>query len=78
MEINRLRDLPGIKEIEELCQVPSYFDDRNIWDTLEKIDATSISLFSLSYFGTGYDNFEWDAYEEKPTREQWDLTCQTR
>lgn len=71
-EIKRLRDLPGVAGIEELCRVPSYFDERNIWETLERIDAVSVGLFSLSYWCTGYDCFEWDPDEDRPTREQWD------
>lgn len=73
VEMKRLRDLPGIMEIEALCQVPSYFDDRNIRETMERIDAVSIALFSLSHFATGYDCFDWDADGETPTREQWEL-----
>jgi hypothetical protein len=72
LEIKRLRDLPGVSEIEALCQVPSYFDERNIRETMERIDAVSIGLFSLSYFDTDYDCFDWDDDEDPPSEERWD------
>jgi len=72
LEIKRLRDLPGVSEIEALCQVPSYFDERNIRETMERIDAVSIGLFSLSYFDTDYDCFYWDDDEDPPSEERWD------
>lgn len=71
-ETKCLRDLPGIMEIEALCKSPSYFDDFNIRDTMWKIDQVSIALFSLSYYDTAYDEFEWAEDEEAPTREQWE------
>lgn len=68
----RLRELPGIADIELKCKSRSYFDERNIATTLEQINSVSISLFSLSYWGTAYEDFDWSEDENPPTEDQWD------
>ena len=72
VDIIRLRDLPGIMEIEALCHVPKHFDYYNIGDTMERIDVVSVSLFSVSYDATDYDGFEWSDVEDAPSEAQWD------
>jgi hypothetical protein len=59
-------------EIEAMCGIASYFDDRNAAATYEKIDTVSVALFSLSYWCTAYDDFAWDDDEARPSEEQWD------
>lgn len=72
----RLRDLPGVDEVEGIYHVPSSFDYYNVRQTMETIDRVSISLFSLSCHDTDYDCFEWvdddEADEGPPTPEQWE------
>jgi hypothetical protein len=72
-ELNKLRDLPGVLEIERMCGVAEAWDGHNRLWTRRRIDEVSISLFSLPHGGTSYDCFEWDEDDEdRPTREQWD------
>jgi hypothetical protein len=72
-ELKRLRDLPGVMEIERMCGVAEAWDGYNRSWTRHRIDQVSISLFSLPHGETSYDCFEWDEDEEdRPTREQWD------
>ena len=69
-----LRDLPGIMEIEAICQIRSYFDDKNFWSTMARINDVSVSLFSIPGYRTDYDDFVWDDDEgvRPPTRNEWD------
>lgn len=71
-DIKRLRDLPGVAQIEGWCQVPSYFDDRNIRDTLYEIDRVSISFFCLSYNDADYDDWDWEEDENPPSEAEWE------
>lgn len=68
----RLRDLPGIAEIELKCKSPSYFDERNKAETLEEIDRVSVGLFSLPYWLTQYDHFIWDDVDDAPSEDEWE------
>jgi hypothetical protein len=71
-QVKRLRDLPGVAQIEGWCKVPSYFDDLNIRATMDEIDRVSISLFCLSYYETGYDLYDWEGDVDPPSRDQWE------
>lgn len=71
-ELKRLRDLPGVMEIERKCGVAEAWDGYNRSWTRRRIDEVSISLFSLPHGETSYDCFEWEDDEDPPTQEQWD------
>jgi hypothetical protein len=72
-ELKKLRDLPGVMEIERMCGVAEAWDGYNRSWTRRRIDEVSTSLFSLPHGATSYDCFEWeDDDEDRPTREQWD------
>jgi hypothetical protein len=68
----RLRDLPGIAEIELKCKSRSYFDDRHKADTLAHINEVSESLFSLPYWLTDYYDYDWSEADDPPMHAQWD------
>jgi hypothetical protein len=71
-ELKRLRDLPGVIEIERMCGLSEPWDGFNRSWTLGQIDRVSVSLFGLPYGVTDYDCFEWSAEGEQPTRQQWE------
>ena len=51
-EIKRLRNLPGIQRISELCRIPANFDDLSRSDTMIEIDNVSIQLFCIGQIET--------------------------
>jgi hypothetical protein len=72
-ELKRLRELPGVMEIEAMCGVAEPWDGYNRTWTRNRIDAVSVSLFGLPYGVTSYDWFDWEEDgEEQPTEEQWE------
>ena len=60
----KLRDLPGVMQVEAMCRARVPFDPPHESETFRRIDEKSISLFGITLDDTIYDEDDWD-YEQR-------------
>lgn len=60
-DLIRLRDLPGVQRITELCRNPRNFDYPQVSYSAEEIDKVSIGLFGIAEWATRWDDDDEDA-----------------
>ena len=68
-ELIRLRELPGIQSIAELCLNPRNFEYPTLSYTSEKINAVSVGLFGITEYDTYEDELDEDDEPEEDAGE---------
>ena len=72
-DLIRLRNLPGIPQVEAMCRARRPFDPPLVEQTFDRLDEVSVSLFGITRFDTSCEDEEdWEWEGENPlTREEY-------